>query len=110
MKRIIVPYDFSEEARNGVALATVLAAKTHAAIQLVYVQKKHPDFAHLGPEDERTLVEKGFEELLAEIRKELPEDIELDYIIKKGAYQCLDSCLNKKRESLPRSGGTSRGF
>lgn len=84
MKRIIVPYDFSEEARNGVALATVLAAKTHAAIQLVYVQKKHPDFAHLGPEDERTLVEKGFEELLAEIRKELPEDIELDYIIKKG--------------------------
>ncbi len=38
MKRIIVPYDLSEEARNGVALATVLASQTMASIQLVYVQ------------------------------------------------------------------------
>lgn len=88
MKRIIVPYDFSEEARNGVALATVLASQTMASIQLVYVQRKKPDFAHLSLEDERHLVEKEFATLVEEVKKDLPAGVEVDYIVKKGkVYQ-----------------------
>lgn len=88
MKRIIVPYDFSDEARNGVSLATVLASQTRASIQLVYVQRKKPDFAHLSLEEERRLVEKEFETLVAEIQNALPQGIEVEYIVKKGkVYQ-----------------------
>lgn len=88
MKRIIVPYDFSEEARNGVALATVLASRTKASLQLVYVQRKTPDFAHMNLDEERRLVENEFVALINDIKQHLPAEVEVDYIIKKGkVYQ-----------------------
>lgn len=88
MKHIIVPYDFSEEARNGVALAQVLATQTSADIQLVYVQRKQPDFAHLSLAEEKQLVEQEFQKLLGELSPSLPKEVKVDYIIKKGkVYQ-----------------------
>lgn len=88
MKQIIVPYDFSEEARNGVALARVLAIQTQANIQLVYVQRKQPDFAHLSFAEEKKLVESEFQKICQDLRNDLPDEIKVDYIIKKGkVYQ-----------------------
>ena len=101
MKHIIVPYDFSDEARNGIALARVLATQTLADIQLVYVQRKQPDFAHLSLAEERKLVESEFQNLLAEITPTLPQGVKIDYIIKKGkVYQEVVAQADAFNESV----------
>ncbi len=84
MKKIILPYDFSEGARNAVTLAQTLAAEFSADIELVYVIRGKRDLGHLTYEEEQAKVEGAFKTLLDEIRPTMPEGSTISSSVRKG--------------------------
>ncbi|MGP1362556.1 MAG: universal stress protein [Bacteroides sp.] len=101
MKHIIVPYDFSEEAYNGLSLALLLANQYTADIHIVYVQRRQPDFAHLSLEAERELVEKEFNTLHAKIASALPHPATIECTIERGKiYQEIIAKAKSYQETV----------
>lgn len=84
MKNIIVPFDFSSQAENGVTLALELASKFQSQVLFAYVQRKEPDFAHLGLQDERRIAEAEFEKLIARLQPQAAPGVKLNYVIQQG--------------------------
>lgn len=84
MKQIIVPLDLSDESINGLELAVVLASKTKANIQMVYVMKKSTDFPLISREEEQRLAKGKLSAIQNKYEHKLPSGVELSYIIKKG--------------------------
>lgn len=84
MKQIIVPLDFSAESKNGLELAIMIASKTKANIQMVYVLKSSSDFSHSSKEEEQRFAKAKFKELQAKYEHKLPSGVKLSYIVKRG--------------------------
>lgn len=84
MKKIIVPYDFSPEAENGLHMAMVLAKRFQAKLQLVYVVSGNRDLGNLSPDEERAKAEQTIKPVMDRIRKDAAGTYEADYYIKQG--------------------------
>ena len=84
MKQIIVPLDFSAESKNGLELAIMIASKTKANIQMVYVLKSSSDFSHSSKEEEQRFAKAKFKELQAKYEHKLPSGVKLSYKGKRG--------------------------
>ncbi|PID90825.1 MAG: hypothetical protein CSA97_00900 [Bacteroidetes bacterium] len=83
MKKIIVPYDFSQEARNGISLAAQLADYFKATIQLVHVPKNR-NLQGIEVEREKQAISKRFDETLEQITPIVPSGIPVEYLVKYG--------------------------
>jgi len=101
MKYIIVPFDFSDEAKNGIALAKELAQDGPATIQLVYVQPKEPDFGHVGLLDEQRIAEREFQRLVEDVKEGLSENVSVEFVIRKGkVYSEIVDQANQYEDSM----------
>lgn len=84
MKRIIVPIDFSGESIKALKLAVIYANKFHSDIQMVFVQDPKNRKFRVKMENEYNMVMDEFETILRKHKKELHQDCDFSYIIKKG--------------------------
>ncbi len=83
MKKIIVPYDFSREAQNGISLAAQLADYFQATIQLLHVQKNR-GLSSTEIEREKEAIKKRFDQALEQITPIVPSGIPIEYVIRYG--------------------------
>lgn len=102
MKKIIIPYDFSAEAEQGVNMGLTLARNYEAAIQLVYVVSGPRDYANLSPEEERKMAEKELEEITKKLKaSEKGKGIDIQPIVKMGkVYREVVAQAEAHREAV----------
>lgn len=84
MTNIVVPFDFSNEAEIGIELALQLSKVGDCVLQLVYVQRKQPDFGHLGLLDERRIAERELDAILERIQPRLASRVRAERVIRQG--------------------------
>ena len=84
MKRIIVPIDFSGESIKALKLAVIYANKFHADLQMVYVQDDKNRKFRVKLENEYNTVLEDFEGIIDKFKKDIHQDCDFSYIIKKG--------------------------
>ncbi len=82
MKKILVPTDFSANAANAVNYAISLARILHAKITLLHTYQSSQPTGVLKSIDH--ILEQDAEKEMNALRKELPEDVLIDFKISKG--------------------------
>lgn len=101
IKNIIVPVDFSDESLKGLDLAMLFSQKGYVNIQMVYVQKKNPDYYPSSVEAEAEFAERSFNNILQKYTPLLKNDSKLRYIIKKGKiYQEVVNQAQSYKDSI----------
>jgi len=101
MEKIIVPIDFSAESICGLKLAIIVANKFRADVQLVHVMKKQGAFFIAETEIMVQKVQEQLEKVIAEHRKDLCQDCNFDYIIKRGrVYEEIASQVEAFNNSM----------
>jgi nucleotide-binding universal stress UspA family protein len=99
MKTIIVPLDFSVDSLKGFELALLFGRRFPVKIQLVHVQHRHDIPSQ--EEEEYRQAEKKLQKYIEIYSKELHEEAQLTYIIKKGkVYQEVVSQAEAFTDSL----------
>jgi nucleotide-binding universal stress UspA family protein len=84
MKRIIVPVDFSGESIKALRLAIIYANKFHADLQMVFVQETSNRRFKVEIDREYNTAKSDFENIISKYKKDLHQDCDFSYIIKKG--------------------------
>ena len=84
MKTIIVPIDFSAESLNGLNLALMLAEKTDAHIQMIYVMVRNDHSSDEAVQKEQQLATLKFKDIIKNYKEKGVLKTELNFVIKEG--------------------------
>jgi nucleotide-binding universal stress UspA family protein len=88
MKNFIVPVDFSSESMNGLKMAIIFSHKIQIHIKLVHVLPKPSETEKQTSEKEQAVAEEKLKNLITEIKPQLGNDSQIDFVISRGrVYQ-----------------------
>jgi nucleotide-binding universal stress UspA family protein len=88
MNNFIVPVDFSAESMNGLKMAIIFSKKAHINIKLIHVLSKLSETEKQVSEKEQAVAEEQLERLIDEIKPQLGNDSQIEYVIARGrVYQ-----------------------
>jgi nucleotide-binding universal stress UspA family protein len=101
MKTIIVPLDFSEESKNGLDMALMLANKTGANIQMVHVIERNADEDASLMKEEYQIYKLKFEDIIKTCREKNNLKCGLDYVITKGKlFRDITEMAEKREDAV----------
>jgi nucleotide-binding universal stress UspA family protein len=101
MKTIIVPLDFSEESKNGLDMALMLANKTRVNIQLVHVIDKNTGTDSKLMEKALLNAQLKFDEILKTCKERAGYKCGLSYIISRGKlFKDITDLAEKNEDSI----------